>query len=101
MNSYLFENLDDSFEKKVEGRVAGLIADVSWEEVGTNGCRERALFLVIPEWKVDLSGTFREKELTAPLPAGDKGSLLKKTITIGFKLCTRLKEGIGVSVKDL
>ena len=32
--SYLLENFEDSFEKKFEGLVAGLIDDVSWDDVG-------------------------------------------------------------------
>ena len=32
--SYLLENLEESLEKKLDGRVAGLMEDVSWEDVG-------------------------------------------------------------------
>ena len=75
---YLFENFDDSLEKKVDG-LEELIAEVSCEELGmpTNG--PLVLFRVIPEWNVDLSGTFRENDCAAaeePRPVGDKGNLL-------------------------
>ena len=77
--SYLLENFDDSLEKKVDG-LEELSADVSCEDVGIPGAYgTRVRFRVIPEWKVDLSGTFRENDCAAaedPRPDGDKGVLL-------------------------
>ena len=75
--------MDDSFEKKVDG-LEELSADVSCEEVGIPAYGALVRFRVIPEWKVDLSGTFRENDCAAaedPLPVGDKGNLLKKQYT--------------------
>ena len=79
--SYLLENFDDSLEKNVEG-LEELSADVSCEDVGIPGAYgTRVRFRVIPEWKVDRSGTFRENDCAAaedPRPDGDRGVLLKK-----------------------
>ena len=77
---YLFENFDESLEKKVDG-LEELIADVSCEELGMPTKGPLVLFRVIPEWNVDLSGTFRENDCAAaeePRPVGDKGNLLQR-----------------------
>ncbi len=75
---HLLENLLVNLEKNVEG--LELIADVSCDEVGIPAKGARVRLRVIPEWKVDLSGTFRENEAAAaedPRPVGDKGNLLQ------------------------
>ena len=80
-------------EKKLEGLVAGLMEDVSWEDVGNPypplpTAFAPRLLCFMPEWNVDLSGTLRENDGTPtppalpPLPTipplldGDSGSLL-------------------------
>ena len=78
--TYLLENFEDNFEKKVDG-LEELSADVSCEDVGIPGAYGfRVRFRVIPEWKVDRSGTFRENDCAFaedPRPDGDRGVLLK------------------------
>ena len=76
------ENFEDNFEKKVDG-LEELSAEVSCDEVGIPAYGALVRFLVMPEWNVDLSGTFLEKEAAAadePRPVGDRGNLLKKEI---------------------
>ena len=79
--SYLLENFDDNLEKNVDG-LEELSADVSCDDVGIPGAYgTRVRFRVIPEWKVDRSGTFRANDCAAaedPRPDGDRGVLLKK-----------------------
>ena len=86
-SSHLFENFDDSFEKKL---VCCFSAEVSCEDMGIPpncpaGARGRVL--VCPEWNVDRSGTLRAKEAASapaagtgrpiPRPGGESGSLLQ------------------------
>jgi len=91
---YLLENFDDSLEKKVDG-LEELSADVSCEDVGIPGAYgTRVRFRVIPEWKVDLSGTFRENDCAAaedPRPDGDKGVLSASDVSSWFVLSVEVE----------
>ena len=83
---HLFENLDDSFEKKLA--LFAFSAEVSCDDMGIPpNCPAggRGRVLVCPEWNVDRSGTLRANPASAPddgtgrpipRPGGDRGSLL-------------------------
>ncbi len=77
---YLFENFEEIFEKKLDGRTPGLSDEVSWDEFGIPyiPCRGRVLRFVVPAWKVERSGTFREKFCGVALarPDGESGTIL-------------------------
>ena len=92
MLTHLFENLDDSFEKKLA--LFALSAEVSCDDMGIPpNCPAggRVRVLVCPEWNVDRSGTLRAKEAASapaagtgrpiPRPGGDSGNLLQELTT--------------------
>ena len=84
------ENLDDSLEKKLAGLAE--MDPVSCVDMGGNApppAVARVLARVCPEWKVDRSGTLREKAMAPaapdapapapwPRPGGDSGRLLQE-----------------------
>jgi hypothetical protein len=90
----LLENFEDNFEKKVDG-LEELSADVSCEDVGIPGAYGfRVRFRVIPEWKVDRSGTFRENDCAFaedPRPDGDKGVLSASELSNWFVLSVEVE----------
>ena len=97
MLTHLFENLDDSFEKKL----ALFWLSVSCDDMGIPpNCPAggRCRVLVCPEWNVDRSGTLRAKEAASapaagtgrpiPRPGGDSGSLLQEWSTFSLIVTT-------------
>lgn len=95
----LFENLDEILVKKLEGLTPGFSEEVSWDELGIPYSPGLGLMLraVVPAWKVDLSGTLREKAwgVALPRPDGESGATLCK------KSLSKSSSALSVDVDNL